>query len=451
MKKLLPVAIPLIVGTIGLLSVIVFASSKDDIVYPAMELGGCVNEKECRIYCGDHRHADLCLNFAEKHSLMSSEEIKIARAMSNTTGPGGCRGEMCRDHCGSGDEVRMIECMEFALNNPAIRDSLPEEDIEEMPKVLKALKAGVKMPGGCQNKEQCEKLCKNPSGREVALQCFNFAKTAGFIPDNVPEEVVLTMMLEGGPGGCRGEDCEEVCEEDHQICLAWMEKQGIDPLTVIPPEAKEQMIQGLQMMKQMLAMAPQSVKQCLNDKLAPYGGLAPIEAGDLRAMMRVGEGMRDLVEDCFSSGFGGMMNGMMGGMMGGFGGELEEGERAYGLEDEEGDDDYGGDYDTEENVGGWGSHGVSNPPAGFKIPGGCADERCAIQYCAKNFQDPDCQKAIQMMGMGSLIYSSPAYYSLNENYRRNSQMIPPIVKTIDFNSFFWGALAGGLVVWFWAH
>lgn len=397
-----------IIGTVGLLGMIVFASSKDDIVYPVVELGGCKNEKECRAYCSDYHRANACLGFAEKHNLMSVGEIKIARAMSNTIGPGGCRGEACRDYCEGGDENRMIQCMEFALNNPEIRDSLPEEDIEEMPQVLKALKAGVKMPGGCQNKEQCEKLCKNPSSRDVALQCFNFAKTAGFIPDNVPEEMVLKMMLEGGPDGCRGEDCEEVCEEEPQICITWMEKNGIDPMTVIPPEAKAQMQQGMQMMKQMLTMAPQSVKQCINDKLAPYGGLAPIEAGDMKVMMRVGEDMRDMVEDCFSSSFGGMMGG--GGFGGGFRGmpssqmmgidedDFEEGEEDYDSDNNDYDND---DYDAEEGVRG----------SGFKIPGGCADMQCAIQYCTKNFQDPDCQQAMQMMGV--------SYYPARKLYSRS--------------------------------
>jgi hypothetical protein len=379
------------IGLGGLLSLLVFASSKDDIVYPVAELGGCKNEKECRAYCSDFQRADVCLSFAERHNLMSSREIKIARAMSNAVGPGGCRGEECRDYCESGDENKMIQCMEFALNNPEIRDSLPEEDIEEMPQVLKALKAGAKMPEGCQSREQCEKLCKNSPSRDVALQCFNFAKTAGFIPDDVPEAMVLTMMLEGGPNGCRGEDCEEVCEEEPQMCIAWMEKHGIDPMTMIPPEAKEQMTQGLQMMKQMLAMAPPSVKQCINDKLAPYGGLAPIEAGDMKVMMRVGEGMRDMVEDCFGSGMPSSSPMMV--------------EGDYDEDDYYGDD-YG-DYDEEE---------IPNLPADFKIPGGCADMQCAVQYCASHFQDPDCQQAMQMMSMSSTMYSFPAYYP---RYSRN--------------------------------
>ena len=300
-----------LIGLIGLIGV-AFATSETDIVYPVAGLGGCTDKISCFSHCDNPANLDACLAFAEKHNLMPEEDLEFARAMGNRPGPGGCVGRQCEAYCDVADGKRMIECMEFVLNTPEIRATLPEEDLEEMPKVLAALKTGATLPPACQGKgRNCKDVCKNPSGPEVAEQCFAFAEEAGLLPPEFAsnpamKQMALKMMTEGGPGGCRGPDCQGVCEKNPGECLAWMEEQGFDPIAVIPEGAKEQIKQGLQMMKQGLAMAPPSARTCIEEALAPTGvTLADLESGNIKAMMKVGPDMEDIMQDCITGAFGG--------------------------------------------------------------------------------------------------------------------------------------------------
>ncbi len=55
------------------------ASPAASIQYPVAELGNCTNETTCRTYCDDTTHTDACLAFAEKHQLMSRDELQKAK------------------------------------------------------------------------------------------------------------------------------------------------------------------------------------------------------------------------------------------------------------------------------------------------------------------------------------------------------------------------------------
>ncbi len=52
-----------------------FSSTALAVTYPVAELDNCATEEECKTYCDDISHIDVCLNFAETNDLMTSEEI----------------------------------------------------------------------------------------------------------------------------------------------------------------------------------------------------------------------------------------------------------------------------------------------------------------------------------------------------------------------------------------
>ena len=99
------------------------ATSKDDIVYPVAELGGCENQLECRTYCDDLDNINECLDFAQVHNLLSDEEIAHARQFENLdTRPGDCRSQQdCELYC---EDIQNIdECLAFAEEHDLIDEN----------------------------------------------------------------------------------------------------------------------------------------------------------------------------------------------------------------------------------------------------------------------------------------------------------------------------------------
>ena len=220
--------------------------------------------------------------------------------------------------------------------------------------VRQAVAAGATLPEGCQGRE-CGEFCKDPrahtanaeAAKKLASQCLAFAKAAGFmedVPAGMTDEVMIAMMMggmkdEAGNVICRGPDCEEVCSEDPEVCMAAMERLGVDMTTMIPPEAIGEMKQGLGMMKQGLAMAPPSARACIDEELAPFGvSLAVLDSGDekaiIMAMMKVGPEMEGIMRGCIEEAFGG----------GGFPGVGGFGPPGMGDEEDEEDEDYDDEY-----------------------------------------------------------------------------------------------------------
>ena len=200
-----------------------------EITYPVKELGGCADKDTCKVYCEEPGNMQSCVNFAEKHNLISEKEAEDGRKFSSIVnsrggGPGGCKTrESCEAYCENTDNIDA--CLAFAEDS----DLVPAKDLEDMRKISKLLKEGEKFPGGCKSKSQCEAYCAEPDNMEA---CLTFAEKAGFIP---PEELamakkVVPLMKAGKtPGGCKSKEaCESYCgNPDHlDACIAFGEQTG---------------------------------------------------------------------------------------------------------------------------------------------------------------------------------------------------------------------------------
>ena len=196
--------------------------------------GGCKGADECRAYCEDLSHQSACIDFAVENDLMTLDEAQRARKLAGKTGPGGCRGDQCRDFCDQpGNEEA---CLEFAEREGVI----PKEELARAKKFMAASREGG--PGGCRG-IQCRDYCEDAAHRD---ECFGFAKNQGLITKEEErqfeagskiEEVVKTS---GGPGGCRSDDeCQAYCTDPSHVeeCVAFGATHG-----GVPPEAAREML-----------------------------------------------------------------------------------------------------------------------------------------------------------------------------------------------------------------
>lgn len=205
---------------------IAFAQSQDDILYPIEELGNCANQEECKSYCDNPDNKTACLDFAEKHGLLSEDEIEKAKIVDAVKeGPGGCKSrEECEGYCE--DISNIEECLVFASENGL----LSSKEIEEARAVAKALQEGAQLPGGCRTKEECDAYCEDSTH---IGECLDFAEKAGLIPpEELQEARQVAAALEAGaqlPGGCRTKnECEAYCAEptNMEACLNFAEQAG---------------------------------------------------------------------------------------------------------------------------------------------------------------------------------------------------------------------------------
>ena len=223
-----------------------FALSEEDIVYPVAELGNCAGEQSCRAYCADPVNIDQCIAFAEKHNLLSADEIEKAKKFQSigAVGPGQCTTEEdCEAYCG--DITNIEECLAFAEEH----GFMDPEELEEAKRVQQALRAGAQLPGGCTNKDACETYCEDSSHMR---ECIAFAEQAGFIsPEELKEAKQVLKALDAGvklPGDCKGKnECEVYCEDPSNIeeCVNFALAAGF-----IPPEEAEQVRRVLPLMKE---------------------------------------------------------------------------------------------------------------------------------------------------------------------------------------------------------
>lgn len=328
------------------------ATSKDDIAYPVPELGNCADETACRTYCDNPDHLPECLRFAKRHNLLEGKDIpeenveKLIDALKGG-GPGGCKNQrQCEEFC---DDVKNINaCVDFAEKS----GFLTGEKLKEVKKVRTALDRGIKLPPGCKNERTCEAVCEAPPDIATAKSCFGFAKEAGLLPpefddaktermfelidrgeinfremkkcesldrgENLdastidkclevgeklgfmkPEEKELAkrMMLEGGPGGCRGRNCQTICEEKPDECLKYFEEKGIP----FPAETQGRIQEGLEQMRSALAGAPPEVLACLKTEIGA-DVFNRIQSGAVKAseMAGIGPRMGTIMQKCFA-------------------------------------------------------------------------------------------------------------------------------------------------------
>lgn len=315
---------------------IITQAQTQNIVFPIAELGNCKNQEECRIYCDKTENIETCVNFAESRNLISAEEAARARKFKEAgPGPGGCETkDACESYCE--DTAHIEECLSFAEKHGL----MPEDEIKKAKVIAGALKEGVKLPGGCKGKKQCDLYCSEPGHLE---ECFSFAERTGFLPKEEREKAkkVMPFMARGEtPGSCRSKDqCESYCADSAHFeeCVSFAEKVGfIDKGEaararktggkgpgdcnsresceafcnkpengeicfnfakehgLIPEEKLEEMKEGMGRMRMGLAQAPAEVLSCLKDNL---GGniIEKIESGEFIPGPQIGE----QVKNCF--------------------------------------------------------------------------------------------------------------------------------------------------------
>ncbi|MBI4087521.1 MAG: LamG domain-containing protein [Candidatus Liptonbacteria bacterium] len=183
--------------------------------YPVPDLGNCNSQSECRSYCEDSDHFRECIDFVKKHYLASPEEIAKWEEFIDVVsggGPGGCKNEkQCIAYCE--DAAHIVECTDFVAKHNLVS----ADELEEMQKIAKAVKAGAKLPGACRNKADCVAYCEDTAHAEA---CVEFAEKAGFISKADAEFV----RKAGGksPGDCaRGAKSPE---EGKKACSAFCKK-----------------------------------------------------------------------------------------------------------------------------------------------------------------------------------------------------------------------------------
>ena len=216
----------LVVGILVGFSIFVNAQIKN-VVFPVSQLGNCTDKNECKTYCDNPENAEACTDFALEHNLISEKESRRAKKFVRLeTGPGGCNGmEQCENYCA--DLNNIDECLSFAERN----NFMDDEELVDARKVARALKGGAQLPGGCQNHQACESYCHEPQNMD---ECLVFAEKAGLMnSEELQEAKKIATALKRGlkhPGDCRGKDeCESYCRAPENIneCLDFAQRAGL--------------------------------------------------------------------------------------------------------------------------------------------------------------------------------------------------------------------------------
>lgn len=290
----------------------------------------CGNKKACDTYCDSAEHMEECMNFALEAGFMSEKEKadfpKMLAAVKRGVKPPACKGKTaCDEYCG--EPNNMEECMNFAME----AGFMSEEEKANSQKMLAAIKKGA-TPPKCKGKEGCDIYCQEEGHFE---ECLNFAEAAGFMN---PEEAKMARKTGGkGPGGCKGkEECDAFCnnQDNQETCFNFGKENGM-----ISEEDLQRMEQGKQQFKQSLSQAPQAVLDCLSSQIG----------SDMLEKMKNGSGMpsRDIgdkMQICFQQEMGPLQQGGPG-------------------------------------------EGGMIPPAGQTGPGGCKTQEECQSYCQTNPQE----------------------------------------------------------------
>ncbi len=181
-----------------------------NLTYPITALGGCKDRNDCKIYCDDSANTAACVNYAEKHNLLSEEDLRVAKNFiaSGSKGPGNCTSKKeCQAYCE--DKNHIDECVSYAED----KGLMSSQDLQKAKKVQAAIKKGVKFPS-CNNKKECDTYCEDASHME---ECITFAQEAGLLSDEELQnsQKVLTAVKQGvKPPACKGKDaCDAYCAE----------------------------------------------------------------------------------------------------------------------------------------------------------------------------------------------------------------------------------------------
>lgn len=250
--------------------------------------GGCKTESECRVYCEDTANIETCIEFAENHNLLPSDELgqakKIAKAInSGAKLPGNCRNrQACESYCSQSNHSD--ECLAFAEQSGV----LPKEEIGIAKKAQELMSKG-ESPGGCQSKESCQAFCSDSSHRQ---ECFDFGVKAGFIKSDQASEF-RRFAQEGGPGGCKTKEaCETFCNDqaNQETCLNFAKDHGF-----IKEDDAQRMKESVGHMRIGLENVPPEVEECLKANLGE-NVIKDIKAGTLMPGPDIGNRMRSCFE-----------------------------------------------------------------------------------------------------------------------------------------------------------
>ncbi|MBI2098698.1 MAG: hypothetical protein HYT49_03585 [Candidatus Wildermuthbacteria bacterium] len=273
--------------TVGAYRVFAQEDLDRDVAFPVAELGNCGSKEECKSYCDNVENIAACVGFAERHGLMSGEELQEAKQVVQALSqgaklPGGCRSKLeCDAYCQVGSNIE--ECIAFA----EAAGFLTGEELQEAKRIAPLMARG-EMPGDCRSKEQCEAYCSDENNTE---ECVAFFEKAGFM---TAEEVQMFRKTGGkGPGGCRGrEECDSFCNDpaNQTACFEFAKEHDL-----ISAEELQNMEEGMTKFREGFQNAPPEVAQCLKDTIGE-DVLEKIEAGTFLPNQELGEHMRGCFE-----------------------------------------------------------------------------------------------------------------------------------------------------------
>lgn len=225
-----------VLASVGLVGTVMALPSESEITnrlsqikYPIAELGNCTDQGNCELFCEKTENMSICLDYAEKQSLVSSEELLVAKkAVSKIQAgetPGKCKTKQeCQNFC-ENNVTNIKECLGFANEI-----GVPESELGQARKVALALERGGEMPGGCTGKNSCETYCADTTHID---ECLNFAEKAEmFSASDIAEARKVAPFLKSGetPGKCQTKnDCKVYCDDSNHFeeCITFAEKTGL--------------------------------------------------------------------------------------------------------------------------------------------------------------------------------------------------------------------------------
>jgi len=196
--------------------------------YPIVALGNCKDKTDCMNFCNNADNISACVDYGSANGLLSKEEAalskKVAEKIKTGTMPGNCKTkDECEKFC-DGSVDNLDQCLGLAEDL-----GISGASIEEGKRILKALKDGAQLPGGCKTKSSCETYCQ---GGEHIDECLDFAGKAGILSGAELEEArKVAPFLKSGqtPGGCTTKDsCGTYCDDSSHAdeCVSFAEKAG---------------------------------------------------------------------------------------------------------------------------------------------------------------------------------------------------------------------------------
>jgi hypothetical protein len=220
------------------------------ITFPIPALGNCASKDACHAYCEVAANMQACTTFAQSHGLVTKEAAdkskKFATLIQSADGgPGGCTTpQACAAFCATTDHLDA--CVAFAKLH-----GLDNNQSAQGEKILKFIKSGGQLPGGCTSQDSCEAYCSNLAH---AAQCLQFAQSAGITSSTVmmqgpgmredndgsstPRVANINILQKFAelvasgetPGGCTTIDtCQTYCSvaTHREECLTFAVKAGL--------------------------------------------------------------------------------------------------------------------------------------------------------------------------------------------------------------------------------